>query len=162
MLALACGVIACGAVAAAATYSLLGKEAPDFALRAVSGPNVRLSEYRGDVVVLSFWGSRCVPCATQLAALASSLKTYESAGLKILGVGVDDDAAHARDFANAQSVAFPLLLDPKKDVSRRYLVDNLPLTLLIDRGGTVRYVHRDYHAKGNELYLNELRELLNE
>jgi hypothetical protein len=55
-----------------------------------------------------------------------------------------------------------MLLDPGKDVSRAYQVDNLPMTVLIDRGGTVRRVHRDFGAKSDALYLNELRELLNE
>lgn len=154
--------IASGIAAAAAAYALLGREAPDFALHAVAGDNVRLSEHRGEVVVLSFWGSRCSLCGTQLAALDRSLKTYESAGLRIFGVEVDDDPARALEFAKAQSVAFPLLLDPSKDVSRHYLVDNLPMTVLIDRGGAVRHVHRDYDAKSDALYLNELRELLNE
>src|SRR5450755_4654263 len=66
---------------AAAGYALLGHEAPDFALHAVGGNNVRLSEHRGDVVVLSFWGSRCGQCRMQLAALDRSFKTYHSAGL---------------------------------------------------------------------------------
>jgi peroxiredoxin len=155
--------MACAIAAAApAPYRLLGKVAPDFALHAAVGENVRLSEHRGKVVVLSFWGSTCGSCTTQLAALSQSLKTYESAGLLVFGVGVDDDPARAREFASDQSVAFPLLLDPLKVVSREYRVDNLPMTLLIDRSGAVRYVHRDYNAKSDAQYLNELRELLNE
>jgi peroxiredoxin len=150
------------AARAAAPYPLLGREAPDFALHALVGNNVRLSEHRGEVVVLSFWGSRCSPCRTQLAALDKSLKTYSSVGLRVFGIGVDDDPARSLEFAKGQSVEFPLLLDPTKDVSRRYQVDNLPMTLLIDRSGVVRHVHRDYSAKDDELYLQELRALLNE
>jgi peroxiredoxin len=153
---------ACGLVVATAPYSLLGQGAPDFALRAAVGGNVRLSEHRGEVVVLSFWSSTCSTCGTQLAALGESLKTYESAGLRVFGIGVDDDPLRAREFASALGVPFPLLLDPTKDVSRRYRVDNLPMTLLIDRNGVVRHAHRDYNAKGDALYLQELRDLLNE
>ena len=65
----------CGRVAAA-PYPLVGREAPDFALHALVGSNVRLSEHLGDVVVVSFWGSRCGPCGTQLDALNRSLSTY--------------------------------------------------------------------------------------
>ena len=147
---------------AAAPYRLLGREAPDFALHALVGSNVRLSEHRGEVVVLSFWGSRCSPCRMQLAALDQSLKTYSTVGLRVFGIGVDDDPTRSLEFAKGQSVEFPLLLDPTKDVSRRYQVDNLPMTLLIDRSGVVRHVHRDYSAKDDELYLQELRALLNE
>ena len=150
------------AVAAAPNYELLGHEAPDFALHAVAGGNVRLSEHRGDVVVLSFWGSRCPPCRAQLAALDKSLATYRSAGLQVYGINVDDNQIRALEFAHGEAVAFALLLDPEKNVSRSYQVDNLPLTVLIDRSGVVRHVMRDYSAKGQELYLQQLRTLLNE
>ena len=144
-------------------YFLLGHEAPDFALRAVSGSNVRLSEHKGDVVVLSFWSSRCSACRTQLAALDKSLATYRSAGMQMYGINVDDDQTRALEFAHdGLSVSFALLLDPEKAVSRRYEVDNLPMTLLIDRNGIVRCVLRDYSAKSEDQYLRELRNLLNE
>jgi peroxiredoxin len=162
MLALASGSLAGVVVAAAAAYALLGHEAPDFALKAAAGANVRLSEHRGDVVVLSFWSSRCAQCGAQLDALNGSFETYRSAGLQVFGVGVDDDARNAAEFATKRAVSFPMLLDPGKDVSRAYQVDNLPMTVLIDRGGNVRHVHRDFGAKSDVLYLNELRELLNE
>ena len=148
--------------AAAPQYGLLGHEAPDFALHAIAGGNVRLSEHRGDVIVLSFWGSRCTPCKAQLAALDMSLATYRSAGLLVYGINVDDDQTRALEFAHRQSVAFGMLLDPEKNVSRSYQVDNLPMTVLIDRSGVVRHVMRDYSARDQETYLRQLRELLNE
>jgi peroxiredoxin len=148
--------------AAGPPYALLGQAAPDFALHAVAGDNVRLSEHRGEVVVLNFWSSRCTSCRTQLAALNRSFGTYRSAGLSIYAVGVDDDPVQARDFARTARVDFALLLDPAKDVSRSYQVDNLPMTVLIDRNGTVRYVLRDYSDASSTLYLQQLRTLLNE
>ena len=150
------------AASAASAYGLLGHEAPDFALHAVGGSNVRLSEHRGDVVVLSFWGSRCGQCRMQLAALNRSFKTYHSAGLQVFAVNVDDDQAGALEFAHTESLGFPMLLDPQKAVARAYLVDNLPMTVLIDRGGAVRQVHRDFSSKFEPAYLQQLRVLLNE
>ncbi len=67
--ALSCGV----AAQAEPPYALIGQNAPDFALHAAAGGNARLSEHRGEVVVVSFWSSRCTPCRTQLAALNRSL-----------------------------------------------------------------------------------------
>jgi len=55
-----------------------------------------------------------------------------------------------------------MLLDPAKGASRSYEVDNLPMTVLIDRGGAIRYVLRDYSSANETLYLQELRALLNE
>jgi len=158
VMALGCGL----AVPAQPPYALIGQSAPDFALHAAVGGNARLSEHRGEVVVVSFWSSRCTPCRTQLAALNRSLTTYHSAGLAMFGIGVDDDPAQAREFARSASVSFALLLDPAKGVSRSYQVDNLPMTVLIDRSGTVRTVLRDYSPESEQLYLQQLRALLNE
>jgi peroxiredoxin len=148
--------------ASAAGYPLLDAQAPDFALRAFAGDNIRLSEHRGEVVVLTFWSTTCTTCAAELQALGRSYVTYRSAGLQMFGVSVDDDQVRARDFAGSHHVAFAMLADPQKSVSRLYQVDNLPMTILIDRGGTVRQVMRDFGPKSEALYLQQLRELLNE
>jgi peroxiredoxin len=151
-----------GAAPAQPPYRLIGQAAPDFTLHAVAGGNVRLSEQRGSVVVLSFWSSRCASCRTQLVALNRSLTTYQSAGLAVYGVGVDDDPVRSLEFARSTPVGFALLLDPAKAVSRSYDIDNLPMTVLIDRNGTVRDALRDYSAASEALYLRQLRALLNE
>ena len=148
--------------ASAAGYPLLDAQAPDFALRAFAGDNIRLSEHRGEVVVLTFWSTTCTTCAADLQALGRSYVTYRSAGLQMFGVSVDDDQARAREFAGSHHVAFAMLADPQKSVSRLYQVDNLPMTILIDRGGTVRKVLRDFGPKSEALYLQQLRVLLNE
>ena len=62
--------------------------APDFALRAVAGPNVRLSEHIGQVVVISFWGAGCDGCRAQLAALERDFSRYRAQGLRVYGVEV--------------------------------------------------------------------------
>jgi peroxiredoxin len=150
------------AVTAAARHPLQGRPAVDFALRSASGVNVRLSEYRGDVVLLSFWGSRCGQCLPQLAALERLQSTYGSAGLVTLGINVDDDQVAAREFAGARRVSFALLLDPEKAVARSYRVDALPMVVLVDRSGTVREVFRDFRAGAEEEYLAQVKALLDE
>jgi peroxiredoxin len=147
---------------AADAYRLAGKSAPDFALKGTSGVNFRLSEYRGDVVALAFWGSRCGTCGDQLGALSRMVNTYQSAGLTALAVNVDDDQVAAASFAAAHPVGFPVLLDPTKSVARKYQVDNLPMLLLIDRSGAIRYVHRNYRNGSDAQYLDQIRVLLDE
>jgi peroxiredoxin len=148
--------------AAQQPYVLAGQPAPDFTLPAGAGPNVRLSEHRGEVVVLSFWSSSCGSCRLQLQALGRSVGTYASAGLALYGVSVDDRPLDAEKYARDATVGFPLLLDADKSVARAYQVDTLPMTVLIDRNGVVRYALRDYRSGSNELYLQRLRALLNE
>src|SRR5690606_38104999 len=132
--------------AAGSSHRLLGQPAPDFALKATSGTNFRLSEYRGEVVLLTFWSSRCGQCPAQLAAVSRLVDTYRSAGLAALAVNVDDDQLAAAAFALRHPVSFPVLLDPDKAVARAWRVDNLPMLLMIDRSGIVRHVHREQRA----------------
>ena len=70
--------------------------------------------------------------------------------------------AHARQFVAAHPLGFVMLEDRAKEVARLYQIDNLPTTVLIDRGGIVRHVYRDFGPRDEALYLNQLRELLNE
>ena len=149
-------------VLAAGGYAFLGRAAPDFTLHSLAGGNVRLSEHHGDVVVVTFWGSRCSTCRGPLAALDALYATYQSAGLVAVGVGVDDDEAAAREFAQSVKVRFPMLLDPAKQVARDWQVDNLPMTVFIDRGGKVRAVTRDVGKNAEAAYRREIRPLLDE
>jgi peroxiredoxin len=143
-------------------YRLLGSAAPDFTLKATSGTNFRLAEYRGQVVILAFWGSHCGQCGEQLAAVSRLVNTYESAGLMALAVNVDDDVAAAARFAAAHPVGYPMLLDPQKQVARAYRVDNLPMLLLVDRSGTIRWAARDYKSDSDVGYQEQVRVLLDE
>ena len=139
----------------------IGALAPDFALPAAQGGNVRLSEYRGQVVALTFWSSRCATCAAQLASLSEQQLTYGPAGLVTLAVSVDDNMNRARDYAASHAAKVPLLLDAKRAVGRSFQVDRLPTTVLIDRHGRVGLWIRDYHRIDN-LYISQLRALLDD
>lgn len=147
--------------AVAAEANLIGQTAPDFALPAVVGSNVRLSEYRGQAVIISFWSSRCGVCARQLALLDRLYNTYRSAGLVVLAVSVDDEPMHAEQYARAHAAGFPLLLDTSKAVSRAYAIDRLPSTVLIDRSGIVRHRHDDDRVDDGS-YVAQIRALLDD
>ena len=149
-------------VFAARFHATPGLSAPDFALRALTGPNVRLSEHIGQVVAISFWGVGCDACRGQLAVLQQDFGRYRAEGLRVYGVEVADDQAEALRFARSIDVTFPLLLDPAKAVARLYDVDNLPMTVLIDRDGKIRQVVRDFNETSRRACEDELRTLLAE
>jgi peroxiredoxin len=160
MLTIAAGA-ATALAATAASQGVIGQPAPDFVLPAAVGSNVRLSEFRGQPVMISFWSSRCSLCAAQLTAMDRYYGTYRTSGLIVLGVSVDDDPQRAIDYAHAHAASFPLLLDKAKGVSRAYGIERLPTTILIDRAGTVRFLHSDDRA-GDPSYVAQIRALLDD
>ena len=134
--------------------------APDFTLRTMGGPNLRLQEQRGQVVMINFWATWCGPCRQEMPHLNRLYDKYRASGFVLLGVNVDDDARNATEVAAKLGVKFPVLLDTDKKVSRLYDLATMPSTVLIDRDGRIRYVHRGYLAGYEDAYDKQIRELL--
>jgi peroxiredoxin len=146
----------------AAASRLKGQAAPDFVLKSLSGENIRLSEFRGQVVLINFWASWAGPSRMEMPRLEKISATYRGNGFVLLGVNMDDTKSSASNFAAAYGITYPLLLDLRKAVVRQYAVETVPVTVLIDRGGTVRYVHKDYRVGAEQTYVAEIRTLLKE
>jgi peroxiredoxin len=137
-----------------------GQPAPDFALKNAAGENLRLSEWRGEVVLLSFWADWCGRCSDQLQELARLQKQYGERGVRVVTVNIDTDARPAREAAGRSGVL--VLHDSDQSVARQYDLSNLPLTVLVDAHGTVRHVHEKYRGGDAALYDEELAALLQE
>lgn len=151
-----------GVAATAHAAPPLDTAAPDFALRDLSGENHRLSEHVGDVVLVNFWASWSGPSRQEMPALEALYGKYQRAGLVLLGVNLDDNTERAVEMARAMKVSYPLLLDAHKSVARSYEVSAMPLTVLIDRSGVVRFAAESYQPGDEKRYAEELRKLLNE
>lgn len=145
-----------------ASSVLTGAPAPDFALKSSTGENLRLSEYRGDVVMINFWATWCGPCRQEMPLLDELYTRYERVGFSLLGVNIDDDSQRAMDMITELGVHFPVLFDDRKEVSKLYQVDAMPVTVLVDREGNVRHVHHGYKPGYEQQYLDEIRSLLRE
>ncbi|MBX3702619.1 MAG: TlpA family protein disulfide reductase [Steroidobacteraceae bacterium] len=146
----------------AAARAADGPTAPDFALRAASGGNHRLSEHRGEVVALLFWASWCGECRRELERFERLRRTYGNAGLVVLGVNLDKDPGQARAIADAAGIGYPVLLDVSKAVSRSYRANELPLIVLVDRHGVVRARHDALDEREERGLLVSLRDLIDE
>jgi peroxiredoxin len=145
-----------------ASSGLEGQMAPDFALKSSTGENLRLSEYRGDVVMINFWATWCGPCRQEMPLLNELYTRYERVGFNLLGVNIDDDSRRAMQMIEELGVDFPVLFDSRKDVSKLYEVEAMPVTVLVDREGNVRYVHHGYKPGYEDKYLDQVRSLLRE
>lgn len=145
-----------------ALTELKGQMAPDFALKSSEGSNLRLSEFRGQVVMINFWASWCGPCRDEMPFLDELYVRYREAGFAVLGVNMDEDAHTAHKMAERLGVSFPVLHDARQSVSALYDVDAMPATVMVDRDGRVRAVHRGFRDGTAERYQAEVRALLKE
>jgi peroxiredoxin len=153
---------AMAALSIAAAPSIVGKQAPDFALRGLDGRNLRLSEFRGQVVLVNFWTRSDGDSRQQMPALDRINITYQRAGLVVLGVSVDDDLRRAKEFAAAMGVSYPILFDTGTGIGKDYFLQKMPMTILVDRGGVVRYSAVGFKRGDERIYLDQIRELLRE
>jgi peroxiredoxin len=140
----------------------LQQAAPDFTLKRAEGGNLRLAEQRGQVVLINFWASWCGPCRVEMPHLNRLHDKYKAGGFMVLGVNIDDDPRHGAATAARWGLRFPVLLDAEKTVARTYDLGAMPSTVLVDRDGRIRYLHRGYRD-GMELeYERQIRELVKE
>ena len=137
-------------------------QAGNFTLKSASGENIRLSEYRGQVVLINFWASWCGPCRQEMPHLDAIHKKYEPLGFTVFGVNVEQDRKMADKILRDIPVSFPILFDDNNQVSELYDVDAMPVTVMVDRNGEIRFMHRGYKPGYEEEYERQVRTLVKE
>ena len=148
-----------------AATSLVGASAsiaPSFSLPSRSGDTVSLDKLKGQVVMINFWASWCGPCRQEMPLLEQLHKKYKPMGFTMIGVNVEPDSAGAMEWLKATPVTFPILFDTESKVSKLYAVSGMPSTVIVDRKGQVRWMHRGYKAGDENEYLNQIRALVRE
>lgn len=114
----------------------------DFILTDGSGGQKKLSEYRGNVVILSFWASWCAPCLEELPTFAQLEKRLSARGLRVLPVNVeegDEGKTFAQKFWATQKFELPSFFDTSKSVASQFQIDMLPANFVIDRQGRLAF-----------------------
>lgn len=137
-------------------------KAPDFTLKSNKGENIRLSDLRGEIVLLNFWASWCGPCRQEMPILDKIHKKYTALGFKVLGVNVDLKSEKAAGYLKSTPVDFPVLYDPTGKVSELYNVSAMPSSAIIDRDGYIRYLHEGYKPGDEDKYHAKIKELMRE
>jgi peroxiredoxin len=136
------------------------QQAPAFTLQSVDGKTVSLAQFKGDVVMINFWASWCGPCRQEMPLLDDIYKQYKDMGFVLLGVNVEPDSHDANTWLQKTPVSYPILYDPKSQVSQLYQVQAMPTTVIVDRQGNVRYMHNGYVPGDENQYMNSIRTLV--
>lgn len=136
--------------------------APDFTLKSLSGENLKLSEMRGEVIMINFWASWCGPCRQEMPILEKIYQKYQPLGFTLLGVNVEEDINDAKNYLKDVQVSFPILFDNTNKVSQLYEIIAMPSTILIDRDGNMRFLHQGYQPGVEDEYVNYIKTLLRE
>lgn len=153
-------IVATGTAMAAANDS---GPAPAFTLTMLTtGQQAALSQYKGQVVMVNFWATWCGPCQQEMPLLDAMYKRYKGGGFTLIGVNVDKEAPAVKALLDRKPVSFPVLLDPANQVSKAYHVDEMPSSVIIDRKGEIRYVHRGYRPGDENEYQDRIRQLIRE
>ena len=151
-----------GTLLAATSAASSPQPAPDFALPAREGAQVRLSELKGQVVMINFWATWCGPCRQEMPLLQQLQAKYEPLGFTLLGVNVEPDSAGAVKWLEKVPVSFPILFDTANAVAERFGVEGMPSSVFVDREGRVRAVHRGYKPGDEAKYADVIRSLVKE
>ena len=141
----------------------LAPDAPDFTLPSLtSDQTMTLSDYRGEVVYLSFWASWCIPCRQEMPILSGLWDKHRDAGLRIIGINVDENIDAARQFAQDYDIEFPLVRDQNRAVSKLYRVAGYPSHYIVDRKGKVRFSAMGFTDNDALAVIQEVETLLAE
>ncbi|MFC1574358.1 redoxin domain-containing protein, partial [Candidatus Latescibacterota bacterium] len=121
-----------------------GTPAPDFSLKDIEGISVGLTDFKGNVVLLSFWASWSEPCVETLKIMQTIFEEYKGKGLASIGINTleGEDADFVKSFIEDHTVTYSILIDPEDTIIEEYGVVKVPTCLVIDKQGNVRYTSK--------------------
>ena len=114
-------------------------QAPDFVLADIDGNQYRLSDYRGQVVIVNFWATWCPPCRAEMPSMQRAWQQLEQEGILMLGINVGEDEDTIFQFTANYPVEFPLLMDQDSRVINQWPVRGLPTTFVVSPAGKITY-----------------------
>lgn len=135
------------------------KPAPDFTLKDADGKTVKLSDYKGKVVLLDFWATWCGPCKIEIPWFIELQRTHKDRGFEVLGIAMDDEGWEVvKPFVERMQMNYRIVIGNDTTAQAYGGVDALPTTFLIDRDGKIAAVH--VGLTGKKDFVNGVEELL--
>lgn len=135
--------------------------APEFNLKNDTQA-VELSAYRGKVIYIDFWASWCRPCKRSFPWMAEMKSKYADQSFEIIAINLDDDKTLAQAFLNTQKINFQIAYDPDQVVAKRYAVDGMPSSYLIDSNGKLRVRYTGFWNRSKDDKEKAIVKLLDE
>jgi cytochrome c biogenesis protein CcmG/thiol:disulfide interchange protein DsbE len=116
--------------------------APDFELKTIEGKTIRLSDLRGQPVLVNLWATWCPPCRAEMQTLETVYNDYKDQDFTVLAVNMtsQDDPQAILPFVEERGITYPILLDDKGEIARAYQMKSLPSSFFIDRDGIIHEV----------------------
>jgi thiol-disulfide isomerase/thioredoxin len=127
-------------VAAACGSSSAGsgvRAAPELVLTGLDGAHHRLTDYRGEVVLVNFWATWCVPCRAEMPDLEHEYRVHRNRGFVVLGVNWREGSTEAASLVRELGVSYPILLDSDGKAHDTYRVTAMPESFMVDRNGRI-------------------------
>ncbi|MBI3317785.1 MAG: TlpA family protein disulfide reductase [Candidatus Omnitrophica bacterium] len=132
------GVVVLSGLLLAAAASAEFQAAPDFAAPGLDGKPVKLSDFRGKVVILDFWATWCPPCRQEIPHFKALYSRYQARGLEVVGLALDQNGAAAvRPFVQAEGITYPVAIGNQKITADYGGIRGIPTTFIIDRKGKI-------------------------
>ena len=148
--------------AASVSAKSTNQKAPEITLPGMTGKTVKLSDFRGQVVMVNFWASWCQPCRTEMPLIEDIYNKYKKIGFTVLGVNVDENPKAGKKMLKEIPVSFPVVFDSDNKMIEKYEVQAMPSTYMVDRKGNIRDIHRGYKKGDEKAYEEYIRKLLRE
>lgn len=125
-----------------ATQPQVGQVAPNFSLMNTDDKKVTLTDLKGKVVLMNFWGTWCDPCREEMPRIQQIYENYKDKGFVVVGVNIGESKVTAKGFADRLGLTFPIVLDHDRSVTLdQYKIGPIPTSFFIDKQGVIRYVY---------------------
>ncbi|GGB05392.1 thiol-disulfide oxidoreductase ResA [Macrococcus hajekii] len=136
-----------------------GDTAPAFELQTMDGRSVSLNDYKGKGLILNFWGTWCEPCKREMPSLSANYDKFKDQNVEVLAIHLRNDPQQVEQFFSGlkEKVNLPVAYDNDNEVADAYGIDPLPTTVVIDKEGNVKAVHKgEMDSKTIENYMTSV------
>ncbi len=138
--------------------------APEFQGKTIKGKEIKLSDYKGKVVLLDFWASWCPPCRDEMPQLVKFYKSHKNPDFQLIAVNIDKSAENMQKFLDGlfPQPEFPIVEDDAQKIPALFNIEAMPTTIFIDKKGNIRYRHDGFKDSYVNDFNSELTQLLKE